>query len=82
MRSESIAIRHRNISEYGLEHRKVMCTAREHQECYVGTWNRNRNKIRNRTGTGTKLETETLRAVLVIPKFECGIQFWESWELV
>jgi len=47
MRSESIAIRYRNITEYGSEHRKVVCTARETQECYAGTWNRNWNKIRN-----------------------------------
>ena len=46
--SESIAIRNRNISEYGSEHRKVMCTAREAQECYVGTQDRSRNKNRNR----------------------------------
>ena len=46
-KSESIAIRNRNISEYGSEYRKVMCTARETQECYVGTQDRNRNKIRN-----------------------------------
>jgi len=45
---ESIAIRNRKISEYGLEHRKVMCTARETQECYVRTQDRNRNKNRNR----------------------------------
>jgi len=47
-KSENIAIRNRNITEYGSEHRKVMCKARETHECYVGTWNRNRNKIRNR----------------------------------
>ena len=46
--SESIAIRNRNISKYGSENRKVMCTARETQECYVGTWDRNRNNNRNR----------------------------------
>ena len=46
--SESIAIRNRKILEYGSEHRKVMCTARETQECYVGTQDRNRNKNRNR----------------------------------
>jgi len=34
------------------------------------------------TGTGTKLETEILRAVLVIPEFEHGTKFQESWELV
>ena len=74
--SESIAIRNRNISEYGSEHRKVVCTGRETQECYVGTQNRNRNK------NWVKLETETLRVVLVIPKFECGTKFRESWESV
>ena len=41
--SEGIAIRNRNIMEYRLEHRKVMCTAREAQECYVGTQDRNWN---------------------------------------
>jgi len=41
--SESIAIRNGNISEYRLEHRKVMCTTRETQECYVGTRDRNWN---------------------------------------
>jgi len=46
--SESIAIRNGEISEYRSEHRKVMCTARETQECYVGTRDRNRNKNRNR----------------------------------
>jgi len=46
--SESIAIRNRNISEYGSEHRKVVCTGREIQECYVGTQDRNRNKNKNR----------------------------------
>ena len=45
--SESIAIRHGKISEYGSEHRKVMSTARITQECNVGTWDRNRNKNRN-----------------------------------
>ena len=43
-KSESIAIRNRNIMEYGLEHRKAVYTARKTQECYVRTWNRNRNK--------------------------------------
>ena len=47
-RSENIAIRNRNITEFGLEHRKAVCTGRETQECCVGTWNRNRNMIRNR----------------------------------
>ena len=80
--SESIGIRNENMLEYGLEHRKAMCTGRETQECYVRTWNRNRNKIRTGTGTGTKLETVILRTVLVIPKFECRTEFWESRELV
>jgi len=47
-KSESIAIRNGKILGYRSEHRKVMCTARETQECYVGTWDRNRNKNRNR----------------------------------
>jgi len=55
-KSESIAIRNRNILEYRLEHRKAVCTGRETQECYVRTWDRNRNQIRTGTGTGTKLE--------------------------
>jgi len=47
--SENIAIRNRNISEYGSEHRKVVGTGRETQECYVRAWDRNRkmNKDRN-----------------------------------
>ena len=43
--SESIAIRNRNITEYGSEHRKAVWIARE---CYAGTHDRNRNKNRNR----------------------------------
>src|SRR5882724_12081886 len=39
-------------------------------------------RIRTGTGTVTKLETVILRSVLVIPKFEHGTKFWESWELV
>ena len=39
-------------------------------------------RIRTGTGTETKLETEILRAVLVIPEFECRTKFWESWESV
>ena len=42
-KSENIAIRNRNISEYGSEHRKVVCTGRETQECDVGTQDRNWN---------------------------------------
>src|SRR5882724_13028488 len=79
--SASIAIRNRNISEYGSEHRKAVCTGRETQECYVRTWDRNRNK-RTGTGTGTKLEMVILRVVLVIPEFECGTKFWHSRESV
>jgi len=66
--SESIAIRNRNITEYGLEHRNAMS---EH-----------RTRLGTGTGTGTKLETEILRVVLVKPKFECGNKIWESQELV
>jgi len=46
--SDSIANRNGKISEYGLEHSKVMSTARETQECYFGTRDRKRNKNRNR----------------------------------
>jgi len=52
MSPESIAIRNRNIAEYGSEHRKVMHTGRETQECYVGTRDRNRTRI------GTELELD------------------------
>jgi len=34
------------------------------------------------SGSGTKLETEILRVVLVIPKFEHGTKFQESRESV
>ena len=53
--SEDIAIRNRNILEYGSEHRKAMSTGRETQECDVRTWDRNKNKIGTGTGTGTEL---------------------------
>jgi len=59
-----------------------VCTARETQECDVRTWDRNRNKNRDRNWNWTKLETEILRVVLVIPKFEHGTRFQESRELV
>jgi len=39
-------------------------------------------RIRTGTGTGTKLEMVILRSVLVIPEFECGTKFRESWESV
>src|SRR5882724_5529135 len=35
-----------------------------------------------RTETGTKLEMVILRTVLVIPEFERGTKFRESWESV
>jgi len=70
--SVSIAIRNRNISEYRLEHRNAM------SEHGIGTGTRTGTG----TGTGTKLETEILRAVLVIPEFKCGTKFRESQELV
>jgi len=68
--------------EDGSEHRKVVCTGRETQECNVGTQDRNRNKNKNRKRNWTKLETVILRSVLVIPEFKHGTKFWESWELV
>jgi len=46
--SEDIAIRNRNISEYGSEHRKSVCTGRETQEFNVRTQDRNRNMNKNR----------------------------------
>ena len=70
--SESIAIRNRNILEYGSEHRNMM------SEHGTGTGTR----IRTGTGTGTKLEREVLRAALVIPEFERRTKFWESQESV
>ena len=39
-------------------------------------------RIRTGTGTGTKLEREISRVALVIPEFECGTKFQESWESV
>jgi len=59
-----------------------VCTARETQECYVGTQDRTGTRIGTGTGTGTKLEREILRVALVIPKFNCGTKFWDSQELV
>jgi len=44
IRSESIAIRNRNITEFGSEHRKAMCTGGKH-----------RNAMRN-TGQEQELE--------------------------
>ena len=55
-----------------LEHRNVMLEHRTGTGTRIGTG----------TGTGTKLETQILRAVLVIPKFESGTRFQEYWELV
>jgi len=52
--------------EYGLEHRKAVCTGREHRNAY-GTWDRNRKERKN--WNWTKLEMVILRVVLVIPKF-------------
>ena len=66
--SENIAIRNRNITEFGLEHRNAM------SECGIGTGKR----LGTGTGTGTKLETVILRTVLVIPEFEHRTKFWES----
>src|SRR5882724_8291175 len=82
-KSESIAIRNRNISEYRSEHRKAVCTGRENtgmlcQNTGTGTGTR----IRIRTGTGTKLKTAILRSVSVIPEFERGTKFRESRESV
>src|SRR5882724_8552664 len=68
--SESIAIRNRNISEYGSEHRKAVCTGRETQESGVyrkgntGKWCVQEGKHRNAmsehgTGTGTRIRTGT-----------------------
>jgi len=80
--SGNIAIRNRNITEFGLEHRKVMWTAREHRNAMsehgIGTGTR----LGTGTRTGAKLEMAILRTVLVIPEFECGTKFWESRELV
>ena len=51
-----------------------MSTARITQECDVG--------IGTGTGTETKLLMGILRVVLVIPEFNHGTRFWESWESV
>jgi len=68
-KSESIAIRNGNISEYGSEHRNAM------SEHGIGTGTR----IGQELETGTKLETVILRVVLVIPEFKHGTKFRESW---
>jgi len=52
---KSESIRNGKISEYRLEHSKVMSTARETQECDVGTWTGTGTRIGTGTGTGTKL---------------------------
>src|SRR5882724_6414862 len=80
--SESIAIRNRNISEYRSEHRKVVCTGREHRNAMLEHGTGTGTRIRTGTGTGTKLEREISRAALMIPKFECGTKFGESREWV
>ena len=80
--SESIVIRSRNISEYGSEHRKVVCTGREHRNAMSEHGTGTGTRIRTGIGTGTKLEREISRVALMIPEFERGTKFWESWELV
>src|SRR5882724_5207848 len=80
--SEDIAIRNRNILEYGSEHRKAVCTGREHRNAMSEHGTGTGTRIRTGTGTGTKLGKEILRAALVIPKFEHGTKFQESQELV
>ena len=80
--SESIAIRNRNILEYGSEHRKAVCTGREHRNAMSEDGTGTGTRIRTGTGTGTKLEREISRAVLVNPEFECGTKFQESRELL
>ena len=80
--SEGIAIRNRNISEYGSEHRKAMCTARKHRKAMLEHGTGTGTRIRTGTGTGTKLEREISRVALVIPEFKCGTKFWESRESV
>jgi len=59
--SESIAIRNRNIFEYRSEHRKVMCTGREHRNAMSEHGTGTGTRIGTGTGTGTKLEREVLR---------------------
>jgi len=54
--SESIAIRNRNISEYGSEHRKAMCSARKHRNVMSEHGTGTGTRIRTGTGTGTKLK--------------------------
>ena len=80
--SESIAIRNRNILEYGSEHRKVVCTARKHRNAMSEHGTGTGTRIGTGTGTGTKLEMVILRVVLVIPEFKHGTKLWESQELV
>ena len=80
--SESIAIRNRNITEYGSELRKAVCTARKTRNAMPECGIRTGTRLGTGTGTGTKLEMVILRMVLVIPKFEHGTKFQESQELV
>jgi len=69
-------------SEYGSEHRKAVCTGREHRNAMSEHRTGTGTRIRTGTGTGTKIEREILRAVLLIPEFECRTKFWESREPV
>jgi len=81
--SESIAIRNRNISEYGLEHRKAVCDRKGNTGMLCrNTGQEQEQELRTGTGTETKLEMVILRSVLVIPEFECGTKFRESWDSV
>jgi len=41
-----------------------MCTARETQECYVRTWDRDRNKNRNRNWNWTNRNIEVVLVIL------------------
>ena len=81
-KSESIAIRNRNILEYGSEHRKRCVQEGKHRNVMSEHRTGTETRIRTGTGTGTKLEREILRAALVIPEFKHGTKFRESRESV
>jgi len=74
-KSESIAIRNRNISEYGSEHRKQCVQEGKHRKAMSEHGTGTGTRTRTGTGTETKLETVILRSVLVIPEFERGTKF-------
>jgi len=62
-RVRDIAIRNRNILEYGSEHRKACVQEGKHRNAMLEHGQEQEQRIRTGTGTGTKLETVILRSV-------------------